>query len=195
MIPDNALSTQPVSAAFIGGRSYPVKNTVDYESGGVALGDLSQGLLSNVWRARVSPDRSSILLATTGVEEYSVLTDANITEVSFTFDQNMRPVVAYVASSVAKLYWYDSSVPGMVTTVFSGIKTPRVSLDDKRDIAAAGGWSDVIFAYMRGNNLYFRQQRDRFGIEYLLAAGVPSKGIIKFGMNAQNRLQFLMDFV
>jgi hypothetical protein len=47
----------------------------------------------------------------------------------------------------------------------------------------------VIFAYIRGDALYYRQQRDRYQQERLLAGSVPG-ALNKIGMNAENRFQF-----
>jgi hypothetical protein len=62
-----------------------------------------------------------------------------------------------------------------------------VCLDDKRPLQNAV--SDVILAYTRSGNLYFRAQRDRYLVEYPLATAVTGT-LDKVGMNTVNRLQF-----
>ncbi|WP_299589679.1 hypothetical protein, partial [uncultured Microbulbifer sp.] len=168
----------------------PVRAITDYERGGIALQDPSRGLNVQTWRARVLEDGRAIVLDAQQVRASTVITGVNITEVSLAFDQNMRPVIAYVESGTAKLYWYDSSQDAQVTTSWPGFITPRVSLDDKRQLQSSV--SDVIFAYLKDGNLYHRQQRDRYGTEYLLASNVNSPGLVKIGMSRNLRFQFLL---
>jgi hypothetical protein len=115
---------------------------------------------------------------------------ALITEISLAFDQNMNPFVAFVENDVAKFWWFDT-VAGM--TVFSnlpaGSTTPRCCLDDKRETQTNS--SDIILAYVNAGNLYFRMQRDRYGVEYLLKTGVIG-GVKRLGVSTVNRLQFYM---
>ena len=141
-----------------------------------------------MWRAQIVND-SKIVLDAESVPQFTIITGNNITEVSFSFDRNMNPAIAYVEDGTAKLYWYDSALPGMTTSIFPGIVTPRLSHDDKRDLQSA--ISDVIFAYMKSGNLYMRMQRDRYSVEYLLAEDIDSPGLIKIGMSRQNRFQFM----
>lgn len=213
MLPENKLSTNPIEATFLGGRSLPVRKELDYEVGGFAIQDPSRGLQCNIWRARILNEKTEIVMDANPytaegqyVAAFSIISGTEITEVSISFDQNMRPVIAYVEAGVAKLYWYDSAIPGQTTTIYPGYITPRVSLDDKR--ALQSQVSDVIFAYIREeggeNRLFYRQQRDRYTIEYdptedldpsirdeYRAMVAASPGLIKIGMNRQLRMQFM----
>tara|TARA_R110001606_G_C15330447_1_gene645518 strand:- start:38 stop:610 length:573 start_codon:yes stop_codon:yes gene_type:complete len=188
MMPDNVLSSTPINAAFSGARALPVTRTVDYEDGGIAIQDPSRGSQYQRWRGRLLGE--NIILDAPEVESFVALSGPDITEISFTFDQNMRPAIAYVQDGVAKLWWFDS-VPGQqVITEYPGAITPRVILDDKRFTQTSN--SDVILGYVRDGTLYYRQQRDRFTIERLLDVG-PHVGLVKIGFNVQLRLQFLME--
>jgi hypothetical protein len=162
---------------------------VDYERGGVALRDASQGLDVKDWKLRfVSPE---VRISADGVAETVLFSEAGITEVSLAFDQNMNPVVAYVQTGTAKIRWYDSLAEAQViSTLPAGSVSPRLSLDDKR--ALQSGTSDVILAYVRDDALYFRAQRDRFEVEYLLKEAVGGL-LVRIGMNTIGRLQFLME--
>jgi hypothetical protein len=63
-----------------------------------------------------------------------------------------------------------------------------LTLDDKRALASAT--NDVILAYIRAGGLYYRQQRDRFAVEYVVGTGVGSSSrIVALGMGANMRLQ------
>ena len=119
-----------------------------------------------------------------------ILKAPKITEIDLTFDQNMRPCVAFVSDSIPKLYWYDTKIGDFNITTFSGILSPRVSLDDKRDFNISN--SDIIFAYIKNNGLYYRQQRERFTVEHLLKSyqNNHSKLLWRIGMGINNRFLF-----
>lgn len=131
------------------------------------------------------------MLDASEVQEFVWVTVPYMTEISFSFDANMQPTVAYVASGQAYLNWYDSIEATYVTTELAdGVTTPRVSLDDKRFLGSnAYQVSDVILAYVRAGNLYYLQQRDRYTIERLLKTGVTP--LIKIGFSRGLRLQFM----
>jgi hypothetical protein len=195
-LPDDALSSRPVPARFSGARSGATSKTVDYEDGGIALNDSSEGLLYQRWRARLfnaGKVDSYVMLDAREVDEFVWLTVPFMTEISFSFDALMRPAIAYVAAGSAFLNWYDSVEAAYVTTTLpAGVITPRVSLDDKRYMQSSGyQLSDVILGYVRGTTLYYRQQRDRYTIERALATGV--KPLIRIGFNRGLRFQFMTE--
>ncbi len=134
-----------------------------------------------------------VMLDAREVPEFVWLTVPYMTEISFSFDVNMQPVVAFVASGQSYLNWYDSSVNDYITTSLGAdITTPRVALDDKRYVATNGyQLSDVILAYIRAGNLYYRQQRDRYGVERLLATNI--KPLIRIGFNRGLRFQWMSE--
>lgn len=188
-MPGNVTSTTPVPGTITGGRALGVTPWIDYEDGGVALNDPSQGLLYQVWRGRLL--NGEVVLDAPSVAETVVYANSAMTEMSFTFDQNMRPVVALVADDVAYLYWYDSTLPGQTTTeIGAGVITPKVILDDKRPLGLAN--SDVVLAYIRAGYLRTRIQRDRFLIEYTHDTVGEDAQLIKVGFNSQLRLQFII---
>lgn len=194
MMPDNELSSEPVRAAYVGARALSVTKTVDYEDGGVDIQDVSEGLLYQRWRARLfraDTVDSYVVMDAPSVAEFTALELPDMSEISFSFDQSMRPAIAFVQDGVAKIWWYDSSVPGMtITEIGEDVITPRLTYDDKRILGSQGfSVSDLVLAYVLNDNLYVRLQRDRFDTPYLLAEDV--KPLIKVGFNRQLRLQFM----
>ncbi|MBK7024479.1 MAG: hypothetical protein IPH41_13575 [Sulfuritalea sp.] len=163
---------------------------VDYEIGGIALNDGTQGLQVQNWRARlvgneirVAPDPYTT--------ETVLVTAAGITQLSIAFDQNMNPVVAYVQSGLTKLYWYSTALEAMTTTTFAAdVRSPFLCMDDKRNAASLLNINDVLLFYVRTNRLCYRQQRDSYNTERTLAwfdgAAVTIK---KAGMNYGLRMQ------
>ena len=189
-LPDNVIISSAMSANFIGGRARAITDVLDYETGGTDIGDASDGMQVQVWKGELIEDEfgdCDIILSSDLTAPVVVYSGAGITEFSFTFDQNMRPVIAFVQADVAKLYWYDSSVADyVVTNIAVGAVTPKVSLDDKR--ASQNDTSDVIVGYV-ADGLYFQMQRDRYEISYFLT-NVCGK-LMKIGMT--NILRFMFD--
>ncbi len=195
MLPDEVLSTEIIEAPFQGATALPITQYIDYEDGGIAIQDPSEGLLYQVWRARIvnnpSTGNDEIYIGAEEVEETLFLAATSITEVSLAFDRNMNLNVAYVQGGDAKLYWYDSALPGYTTTDYgTTITTPRITHDDKRPLQT--NQSDVILGYLKDGDLCYRQQRDRYDTEYVLQEDVESTGLIKLGLNKSLRLQFLL---
>lgn len=200
-LPENTLSTIPQESAFLGSRGASVDPLLDYEDGGIDFNDPSEGHFYQWWRARVV-DGTSIVVGAQYVPEQVLYTGTDITEVSLTFDQNMRPCLAFVDNGRAYLQWYDTSVSQQVVTdLGSTVVTPRVALDDKRN--SQSGNSDIILAYLKEGTLRVKQQRDRFGTEYDPTLEVPepmrtqyrqqiaqSPGIVKIGMGHNLRVMF-----
>lgn len=163
---------------------------IDYELGGIALNDASQGLQVQTWRARVDGNTIKV-----GAEPYTtetvIVTGTTITEISLAFDQNMRPTIAYIDAGQAKLYWYDSFLGSTTTTILaSDIVSLFVTMDDKRPVATLLNFNDILLFYVRSDVLYYRQQRDRYNTERMLAILThPNANILKSGMSTGWRVQ------
>jgi hypothetical protein len=193
MLPNNVLSSIDMVSPILGARSkvdqlfYDLNlSTVDYDDGGIGLNDPSQGLFYQEWKGEII-DNAIVLSAPVVIPTvvYIGLTGF-ISEISFTFDQNMRPAVAFVEEGQSKLMWFDSALGGNVVDNIPG-SFPRLFLDDKRP--NQNKESDIILGYVLSNNLCMRMQRDRFKIEYVLKTGVTGR-FITIGMGANLRLQF-----
>nr|DAF83502.1 MAG TPA: Tail fiber protein [Caudoviricetes sp.]DAH86457.1 MAG TPA: Tail fiber protein [Caudoviricetes sp.] len=181
MLPDGELSTSSVYAAFLVPNR--IDELIDYEWGGIDLYDASQGLQAKLWTCFYE---SGVIKAKADQVVYDLITVADVTALSFAFDLNMRPVVTYVVNNEVFLWWYDTAAADHVTTSFGSlIITPQLSLDDHRTIYSAN--ADVIFAYIKAEQLCIRLQRDRYQIEYELGAG---QVLIQIGMMTNNRFGF-----
>lgn len=191
MLPDNVASSLPlvhVASLYLDPDSQVVKPSIDFEKGGADLLDVTQGLLAKDWRCWVEQNRFVMLQSEDG-EPLLLFEESGVTEVGLAFDQNMRWSVAYLRHGVLTLRWYDAAVSAHVVSSFGPGICPRLALDDKRDGTLST--SDVIFAYIKGNDLCYRQQRDRYLIEHVLKAGLyPGTRLRSIGMNKNLRLQF-----
>ena len=186
MMPTNTLSTTAVPGDFLYPDNLEGGLLRDYEYGGIALQDPSEGLRYQVWTVELVGD--DVVLSAPNTPQIVQFTRSDITELSLTFDHNMNPTIAFVQAGVAKFWWFDTVLLAQVfTTLPVGSTNPRVAHDDKR--AMESNTSDVMLAYVRSGNLYTRMQRDRYTIEYLQATGVTLP-LRKIGMTDKNRLQF-----
>lgn len=167
----------------------PFRRLVSHERGGIALNDPSQGLDVQNWR--LESDGSMVRLFSELDNPIELFPDSGIRQLSLSFDQNMRKVVAieHEAGGV-DLIWYDTLVALEVTSSFAGVRSPVLSLDDKRK--SQSGTSDVIFGYVRNgdNMLCYRQQRERFTIEHELTQLSPVSRLRNLGMTTKLRMQF-----
>lgn len=187
MMPDNKLSSSTISGAFL----VPDKaeSLVDFEWGGIDLLDTSQGLQVKIWKCFYKDDWIKI---TDDVITHDLLKVGNVKSLSLSFDFNMHATVTYVVDGIGThLYWYDTAQSKQIITKYGvDYLCPQLSLDDHRLHQSAN--ADIIFAYIKNNNLYYRQQRDRFTIERLLEANINEAVELKqIGMNTKNRFQFL----
>lgn len=193
MMPDNALSTETLRAPFQYPYNLAKRNLWDYDYGGIAMQDPSAGLQYQVWKCKWESTDSTVYIAPLASEDYeAVAVQSDVVEVAFTFDQNMRYQLALrLSDGTVKHHWYDPTISDYTVTVYTGIDSVAIKLDDKRNNATQGGFSDIILTYIKNNNLYFRLQRDRYLIQYLLYSGIPAdRCISQFGMNNIWRMQW-----
>lgn len=191
MIPNNALSALTNEREFL----WRSKDGIEalsldesYEMGGVALGDASQGQLVQLWRVFIKNQREVWIEAPNHPESLLFSRIYPITETSLSFDQNMRPTVAFVENGQAYLWWYDSAASSQVFTFLgAGVTNPRCTLDDKRPTQTPQ--SSIVLVYIRDGALWYRDQSDRFTVEYQLSPTVPGELLI-IGMAEGFRLQF-----
>lgn len=187
MLPDNRLSSASIFAGFL----VPdrVNDLIDYEWGGTDIQDASSGLQVKIWTCFYQ-DGWICITDNAGIT-HQLLEVAHVTQLSFAFSFSMRPYVTYVANGIAYLWWYDTSLSAYVTTAYDAEHlTPQLALDDHRAEQSAN--ADVILAYIRNDTLYYRQQRDRFQIEYALGT---ASALVQIGMTKNYRFAFALKVV
>jgi len=192
-IPQGRMSTVPVISPFIPPDDRDSTLLEDYERGPIALSDTSEGLEYQTWKLTYTPNNFTLTSETT-METVVVWQAPSVTQCTFAFDQNANIALSYMQAGIAKLYWYDTLAGEyVVTTSATGIVSPAVTLDDKRETQVAA--SDVLLFYTRPqgdgtSNLYMRRQRDRYTIETLMQEDVWPY-IWKLGMNTGLRVQLV----
>lgn len=188
MLPNNVESMIPVPGVYLPPDDEVTSTTIDYELGGVAINDATQGLNIFRWQIRIAGSEAKIQRE--GQAETTLFSASDMREIGLAFDQNMRPHVVYKAGNGNMLLrWFDSTLQQYVTTDFGPARTPRIALDDKR--VGASSTSDVVLAYLRGSSLFYRLQRDRFGVERTLRAGLSEETRLRsIGMARNLRMNF-----
>jgi hypothetical protein len=182
--PDNIVSTSELE---------------DWEYGGIALQDPTQGLRYQVWKGWWdSDDETAYLQPDDGVTDpIAIHTESNVEEFTFTFDHNMRWTSACrLDDDTVKFRWYDTLIEDYTTTTYSDYTSVRLAHDDKRSAQVNVGASDVILTYIRAGRVRWRIQRDRYLTEYTHNdLTVPAVyRITHFGMNTTSRLQWRLGF-
>ena len=186
MLPLDRSSSISVAGLYLPPDDLNTSPLVDYEIGGVGLLDTSQGLLARNWKCWLQG--YEVFVQPEGGVPTFLFSAADVSELSFAFDQNMRWSVAYIQAGVLNLRWFDTAASDHVTSSFGEARNPRVTMDDKR--ASQLQRSDIVLAYIRGTTVYYRQQRDRFLIERTLRTNIfPNTRLKNIGMNRNLRLQ------
>lgn len=165
----------------------------DYELGGVGIQDPSQGLQVKLWKCWWDENDDNVYLEdTTTGNTTTLFNEVDIVELAFTFDQNMRWYTATRHSdNTLNFRWFDTQQAVYELTSYANIKSARLAHDDKRRLSVEQGQSDVILTYLRGTQVHWRIQRDRFAQEYTHPTTfLNSNKITHFGMSTKNRLQW-----
>lgn len=171
-------------------KHYPLD--ISYDKGGIAISDISQGYLYQNWLAFVEGNDIVIRTVTSTQERYRITCYGKPTEIDLTFDQNMRPVVAYQVGTTGYVYSFHIELGDYSHTSFNNIRNPRVALDDKRTISLSQ--SDIIFGFMYENKLCFKVQRDRWLKTVVLKdyslTHTNQRYLWRIGMTKENRFGF-----
>jgi hypothetical protein len=162
-IPDDRLSTSLQPAPFLYWDAVRWEPYTAHAQGGIALQDPSQGLEVQLWRAFYRGTTVWLQAVQTGEEALLVDTGERSRYLSLAFNQNMDWHLTWEDAEGAKMRWWDTAQNGYATWVEPGARGPGICLDEHRSWNVLR--SDVLFFYLKGSKLYYRQQRERFSVE------------------------------
>lgn len=168
----------------------------DWQLGGIGLSDPSQGLEYQAWELNVLGQtiNTAVYLSAPNTPATQIFALANLTWARLAFDQNMKPVISYVAGGQAGFYWWDPTIPGITfTNLPSTANNPCVTMDDKRALSTLLGSNDIVMTYVNNTNLCYRLQRERYQTEHIwytnITNVISNPYVNKIGMNQNYRLQ------
>ena len=162
----------------------------DYARGGKAILDSSEGLNIKNWEIYIENDKVYIKAEDSDPIEIDAV-PADISWISFCFDQNMHYHIVYVKEGNTFWYWYDPVAEKYnILELGSGISSPMCRLDDARFDAISE--SDIILSYIKNNNLYCRVERQRYETEHLIKENAVGQ-LVRCGMNKKFRYQWEVD--
>lgn len=192
-LPD-LLFTQTQGAQWLAPDDIGATNDLQqYEAGGIAISDGTQGITGWTWTSVYSAAAGTISLknVTTNTTELILSGLFGLTWISFAFDQNMRPNIAWTeADGTCKFRWYDTVIENYTTTTLpAGSATPSLCHDDKREYMVKSGLSDVLLFYIINGVVYHRRQRDRYNTTYQIATVSPEARIKKAAMAKDLRVK------
>jgi hypothetical protein len=165
----------------------------DFELGGIGINDASQGRAVQLWRLVYDIDSGDFILSSATYPPTTQFNRPDVSYVSLSFDNNMNPFIAFTENGVSKFWWFDT-VLGIQTfdeTTIATAITPYATVDDVR--ALENAQSDIILTYIRSGNLYFRAQRGRYQVEYLLKSNVIGD-VLVCGMGTNLRFQIILGY-
>ena len=185
MLPNNTWSSQPIVSDIIAPRDKAKINaTTSSDNGPIAIRNISRGLLAKIWTASYNSITGSVTLQ----DGTNLFTDVNLKELSLTFNQNGDPFVAFRSGTRIKIWWYDPQTSSYTIKDLTVGDQPFCYLDERRPEFSSS--SDVLLIYHRNGEILYRQQRDRFDIEYSTGIIGGSDIVIEcFGMAKNNRMQ------
>jgi len=188
-LPNNSLATVPDVGVILPEDNKYFVSLYSRERAGKDLNDASEGINTYGWTAVGDELTGKVVLTRDGLRPVDLGIFGPLRTISIAFDQNMQPALAYVQEDRAcKLYWYDSTIPGYTTiTLPAGARDPILTMDEKRNPLVEQ--SDILLFYTIGQDLYYRQQSDRFISQTLLYSGVQGR-LFKIGMNTRWCIQF-----
>lgn len=149
---------------------------IDYEVGGVAINDPSQGLRGYDWTAEFDPADGWVYVWREDqgkASKVAVLQRPGITHLGLAFDQNMRVHLCWTDATGSFLWRFSNEAGGMITVPIPGASTPAITLDDHRPERVSD--SDIILSYISGTQLCFRVQRELYDVVHATELGTAAE--------------------
>ena len=196
--PQGGLSTIPQAGIIGDPDNRPFYALESYERGPIAIEDVSEGLQYQNWTLTWDSG-TNVLTATpeTTGPPVSLITEADLIYMTFTFDQNARISFTWTTSVSSFLYWYDTQLGQTVTTdLGADVITPTILLDDKRE--TMNSTNDMLLWYTKEEvgggtyELFQLLQRERFLIESSEATGLFHPYLTNIGMANNLRVHIVL---
>lgn len=167
-------------------RYYPM--TIAYSIGGVELFGTRGGITGYVWVAEVIGGKVLVRREDLSLG-FEISARDGITQLDLAMDQNMHPVLTYVAYGKSYIYHFDGQTNSFAELPLSDtVTTPRVALD--KIFISDIPQSDVVLGYTNNGKLCYRLQRERYLVEHEIATDSKKTMLWRMGRTIDNRLGF-----
>lgn len=165
MVPLHTFMLTAEADRFLWGAELRSTATESWEMGGKGISDPSGGLTYQLWHGVLDTTTGTVLLDAPNTPQFVLYSEAGITQMDFSFDQNMKPCLAFTQNGRAYFWWYRvATLSYELLDLGDGALYPLALMDDKREQSA--GFNDVLLVYLRNGRMYWREQRDNYAIEY-----------------------------
>lgn len=184
-IPFHLITPIPIQSAFVAPWDEPYDPLIQVVLGGTAIGSGELGREVKKWTVFYEDDTIKVA-PEDGAIAYTLAVMGVLT-CSLSFDANMQVTIAYTKSDGSYLYYFNSLTGVFTTLRIEGSGSCRVCVDDPRLFNSTA--SDVVFSYVIDDTLFYREQRDRYAIEYTVG---PAKGLdlLQAAPSVLNRVQW-----
>lgn len=188
MLPNNVVTQSNDGTDFLTPRS--TSYLTDYEWGPIELSNPSSGIQYQLWTLECIGGQMRV--HKTGGSSPAVIlfvASGTIGGVGLAFDKEGRPAVAYIQNGVTKVWWYSPTVGDYTTTtVASGFKNITFTLDDTNPDTIAN--ADMILGYEESGTVKWRQSRDSFTQDYIVANLDVGESLSHAGMTQGRHFRF-----
>ena len=187
-VPQNTwLPGTTVYAPFLPPIDDPIYDPLSMRAtGGTDLGDGANGREVQFWGCSYDGANINVVPEVSGSS--FALPVADVLSCCLAFDTNMAVAICYTKADGGYLYFFNSLTSSFQTMFIAGVTSCRVAVDKTTEFFNAQ--SDVIFAYVDDVGMIrWRQQRDRYAIEYTVGAASAGKVMTRLGPTTDNRLQ------
>ena len=186
-VPLDTFTPEPVTAAFLPPLDESYTPLSMRATGGIAIGDGSQGREVQFWTVSYgSDDVISVQPEMSGIAGFELVVEGMLS-VCLAFDSNRAVALSNLTADGGYQYFFNGLVDDYQTNYYPNITSCRVAVDKTTEFFNAQ--SDVIFAYTdTSDEVHYRQQRDRYEIEYDVGSSAGWE-LIRLGPSNDNRLQ------
>lgn len=142
---------------------------VDFEQGGIALNNGSQGTDVQLWSGIYTG--GDFVLSAPSAAPTSVWSRPGVIRFGFSFDQNMQPVIAYEDAAGAHVRFFGNNGQFDIQDLEAGATNVCISADDNRSFNTVN--RNVILGYNVGNSLNARVQLESYRTPHVLDGAFP----------------------
>lgn len=174
----------------------PVYNISDnpnefYSYGGIALNNGSEGLMYQIWKARVT-FQGKVYLSneSDNYAQQTFIASMGYGRVTLGFDNNMAPIIGMQLGESFLIRYFETLTEQYEIKTISGVRGGMLTIDDPRN--GTENYRDTVACYIRNadNMLCYRLFRERYDTENEIMPVHEFKTLYKIGMAVDRSFRF-----